>query len=539
MRLLLLLLLLGPAQEEGGGIFSGTGRQGAVAAGAPESVAAGIGILKAGGNAADAAVATLLALSVTDSTMYCFGGEVPILVYDAKRKVVEVVAGQGAAPKLATLDHFEKRGGIPTSGIESAAVPAALDACLVALDRYGTMSFAETVAPTLALLDRSPSGWHPDLAETLRRLVEAEKAAEGDRSKKLKAVADYFYRGPIAREIDAWSRENGGLLRAEDLAAHLSPIEEPLSVDYRGHVVYKCGAWTQGPALLETLRLLEGYDLRSKGWGSADAVHLGVEALKLGLADRDVHYADPRVVDVPIRPLISKEYADLRRPLIDPARASREQRPGDPRAMKALLDPAAVRAGLGGNPRDTTTCLTADRWGNVVAATPSGWSGVCAGKTGVWLGSRLQSFNSWKGHPNCIAPGKRPRITLTPTLILKDGAPVAAVSVAGGDGQDQVTLQVVTNLIDFDLPPDKAVTAPRWLTGHYVGSFGQSPPKLGSLMLQDELPASLSTELKRRGHDVSPASAPLWWPVALRRDPKTGALHAAGDPKAQRHAAAY
>ena len=539
MRLLLLLLLLGPAQEEGGAGFSATGHQGAVAAGAPESVAAGLLILKAGGNAADAAVATLLALSVTDSTMYCFGGEVPILVYDAKRKVVEVVAGQGAAPTLATLDYFEKKGGIPTHGIEAAAVPAALDACLVTLERYGTKSFAEVAAPTLVLLDQSPAGWYGDLARTIRRLVDAEKNAEGDRSKKLRAVADYFYRGPIAQEIDAWSREHGGLLRAGDLAAHQTPVEEPLSVDYRGHTVYKCGAWTQGPCLLETLRLLEGYDLRAKGWGSADAVHLGVEALKLGLADRDVHYADPKFVEVPIGTLISRDYADLRRPLIDPAKASREQRPGDPKNRKALLDPAAVRAGLGGSPRDTTTCLTADRWGNVVAATPSGWSGVCAGKTGVWLGSRLQSFNSWKGHPNCIAPGKRPRITLTPTLILKDGAPVAAVSVAGGDAQDQVSLQVVTNMLDFDLPPDRAVTAPRWLTGHYTGSFGQSPPRLGSLMLQDDLPASLSAEMKARGHDVTSISAPLWWPVALRRDPKTGLLHAAGDPKARRHAGAY
>lgn len=536
MRLLLLLLLLGPAQEEG---WRASGTRGAVAAGAPESVAAGIALLKAGGNAVDSAVATLLALSVTDSTMYCFGGEVPILVYDATRRTVEVVAGQGVAPKLATLDHFEKLGGIPTHGIQSAAVPAALDACLVALDRYGTKSFAECAAPTLALLEATPSGWHGDLGRTIRRLVDAEKAAEGDRSKKLKAVADYFYRGPIAREIDAWSRDNGGLLRAEDLAAHVTRIEEPVSVEYRGHTVMKCGPWTQGPCLLETLRLLEGVDLRAKGQGSADAVHLSVEALKLGLADRDAHYGDPRVVEVPTKELLSKEYADLRRPLIDPARASREQRPGDPKNLKALLDPAAVRAGLGGNPRDTTTCLTADRWGNVVAATPSGWSGVVAGKTGVWLGSRLQSFNPWKGHPNCIAPGKRPRITLTPTLILKDGAPVAAVSVAGGDGQDQVTLQVVTNMIDFDLPPDKAVTAPRWLTGHYVGSFGQSRPTLGSLTLQGDHAPALFDEMRKRGHDVSPQSAPLWWPVALRRDPKSGIVHVAGDPKAQRHAAAY
>jgi gamma-glutamyltranspeptidase/glutathione hydrolase len=535
MRALLLVLLLACPQESG---WNATGKQGAVAAGGQGSVDAGIETLKADGNAVDAAVATLLALSVTDSTMFCFGGEVPILVYDAKRNVVEVIAGQGAAPKLATLEHFEKSGGIPTHGIESAAVPAALDACLVALDRYGTKSFAEVVAPTLKLLgDREP--WHPDLFRTLTRLIEAEQNAVGNRSKKLRAVADCFYRGPIAQEIDAWSRENHGLLRAEDLAAHVTRVEEPVSAGYRGHTVYKCGAWTQGPCLLEALRLLEGYDLRTKGAGSPDAIHLAVEALKLGLADRDVHYADPLFAEVPVKDLISKEYAELRRPLIDAQRASREQRPGDPKNHKALLDTVAVRAGLGGTPHDTTTCLTADRWGNVVAATPSGWSGVCAGKTGVWLGSRLQSFNTWKGHPNCIAPGKRPRITLTPTLIFKDGSPVAAVSVAGGDAQDQVTLQVVLNMIDFDLPPDRAVTAPRWLTGHYTGSFGQSRPRLGSLMLQEGTAPAVVEELKRRGHDVRSQSPPLWWPVALRRDPQSGLLHAAGDPDAHRHAAAY
>jgi gamma-glutamyltranspeptidase/glutathione hydrolase len=181
----------------------------------------------------------------------------------------------------------------------------------------------------------------------------------------------------------------------------------------------------------------------------------------------------------------------------------------------------------------------ADRWGSVVAATPSGWSGVVAGKTGVWLGSRLQSFNLWKGHPNCLQPGKRPRITLTPTLVFKDGKPVLAVSVAGGDGQDQVTLQVVINSIDFGFAPDRAVTAARFLTNHYVGSFGQSPPRLGSLALQREIGAEVVEELRQRGHRVTSASAPLWHPVALSIDAKTGEFRVAGDPKAKRHAAAY
>jgi gamma-glutamyltranspeptidase/glutathione hydrolase len=536
MKMLLLFLLLAPQDPTG---WSAEGRNGAVAAGGAGSVAAGIETLKSGGNAMDAAAATLLALSVTDHTQFCFGSEVPILVHDAKRGTVEVVAGMGHAPALATFDHFEKRGGIPRNGIEAAAVPAALDAVLVLLERWGTRSFEQSVAPALKLLEEEPGDWPRNLARTFRRLVDAEKACAGDRAKKLRAVADFFYRGPIAKELDAWSRDAGGLLRAEDLAAHVTRVEKPASVEYRGFTVYKCSSWTQGPYLLQALRLLEGFDLKAMGHNSADAIHVATEAMKLAMADRDVHFGDPAVVDVPLDRLLSKEYADLRRPLIDLKKASLEQRPGDPRGMKALLPEPEARKGLGGRPNDTTTCVVADKDGNVVAATPSGWSGVLAGETGVWLGSRLQSFNLWRGHPNCIAPGKRPRITLTPTLVFKDGKPVVAVSVAGGDAQDQVTLQLLLNHLDFGLPADRAVTAPRFQTYHYTSSFGQTPPDLGSLSVQEETGAATLDALRSRGHRVSPTRAPVWWPVLLTRDPATGRLHAAGDPKARRHAAAY
>ena len=531
----ILLLLLPPAQDS----WKASGTQGAVAAGGQGAVDAGLEILKAGGNAVDAAVATILALSVTDHTQFCFGGEVPILIYHAKKDVAEVIAGQGAAPKLATRDYFEKRGGIPLHGLEPAAVPAALDACCVALSRHGTMSFAEVAAPAIRLLHHERGGWEADLVHTLQRLVGAEKAREGDRERKIRAVSDYFYRGPLAQELDAWMREQGGLIRAEDLAAHVTNVERPVWVDYRGHTVLKCGPWTQGPYLLEALRLLEGYDLRAMGHNSADALHVTLEAMKLGLADRDAYYADPEFVAVPMEKLLSREYADLRRPLIDPKKASLVQRPGDPRGMGALLPEAEARKGLGGTPNDTTTCVVADRWGNVVAATPSGWSGVVAGKTGVWLGTRLQSFNTWKGHPNCIEPGKRPRITLTPTLILKGGKPVAAISVAGGDGQDQVGLQLVLNRLDFGMTAAEAVTAPRIQTSHFVGSFGQSPPRLGSLQVQEEIEGRVYEELAARGHRVTRTRAPVWWPVMITIDPVSGRLEAAGDPKARRHAGSY
>ena len=520
----------------------GVGKQGAVSAGGAEAVAAGMEILKRGGNAADAAAATILALSVTDSGGFCFGGEVPILVYNARRQAVEVLAGQGAAPRLATHEYFARQGGIPSRGPPAAAVPGAFDACITLLDREGTLRLAEVAEPTLRLLDSTKADWakadwHPLLARSLRRLIAAEDQAGGDRSRGLRLAADYFYRGPLARELAAWCEQNGGLIRYSDLATHVTRVEDPVMVDYRGHAVYKCGAWTQGPYLLQTLRLLEGFDLAALGHNQPETIHITIEAMKLALADRDVYYADPLFAEVPLETLLSRPYADLRRPLIDREHASLEQRPGDPRGGRPLLAEKEKRRGLGGPIHDTTTCVTADRWGNVIVATPSGWSGVQAGETGIWLGSRLQSFNTWDGHPNCIAPGKRPRITLTPTLVLKAGKPLLAVSVAGGDGQDQAALQMVLNQIEFGLSPAESTTAVRFGTNHHVGSFGQTPPALGSLSIHADADEATIRALRQRGHTVQSSAGALWAPSIIRIG-SDGRLEAAGDARARRLAAA-
>ena len=519
--------------------WKAAGKNGAVATGGKGAAAAGLEILKSGGNAADAAAATMLALSVTDSDLFCFGSEAPIIVYDAKRKVVEVICGQGGAPRLATREYFARKGGIPKSGVEAAAVPGFLDACLTMLDRYGTKRFEDVVTPTLKLLDQNAKPWHGLLAKTLRRLVEAERGSAPDRARGLRLVADYFYRGPIARELDEWCSKNGGLIRYVDLATHATRIEEPVVAGYRGHRIYKCGPWTQGPYALQTMQLLEGFDLKGLGQGSAASIHLIVESMKLALADRDVYYADPSFVEVPLRELLAEQYVYARRGLIDPRKASLELRPGDPRNGKAALERSNVPFGAKGKVNDTTTCLTADRWGNVVAATPSGWSGVQAGETGIWLGSRLQSLNIWEGHPNCIEPGKRPRITLTPTLVMKDGKPVLAISVAGGDAQDQATIQMLTNYIDFGLGVEKLVTTPRYTTDHMVGSFGQTAPVLAGLNMSEGFDAKLIAELKARGHKVklSPRG-PGYDRVVIEIDAATGEMRAAGDPNSGRHAVA-
>jgi gamma-glutamyltranspeptidase/glutathione hydrolase len=543
-----------------GEAWQASGPSGAVSAGGFAAVEAGLEVLKAGGNATDAAVAVILALSVTDSSAFCFGGEVPILIHSAGTGQVVVIGGQGVAPRLATRDYFAARGGIPLRGIEPAAVPAALDACLTALDRFGTMTFNQVVTPTLRLLDKGQRPWHTDLARTLRELTVAETQAQRpndpapatretgrlpDRSRGLRLVADAFYRGTIARRIDAWSRDSGGLLRYNDLATHVTRVEEPVSVDYKGYAIYKCGPWTQGPYLLQALQILEGFPLSSMGHNSAQAIHLTVEALKLGLADRDTYFADPLFQDVPTGRLLDPGYASKRRGLLDSDRASLMRRPGDPRSGKAELDPGADPAQRRGPApttasHDTTTCVVADRWGNMVAATPSGWSGVLAGDTGVWLGSRLQSFNLWPGHPNVIEPGKRPRITLSPTIVLKQGRPVLGISVAGGDNQDQMTLQLVLNDLEFHLKPATSVTAPRFMSDHLIGSFGQKPPALGRLRINPDVGPDTLDSLRTRGHTLAPGPGPLGAaPSVISIDPETLSIQAAGDPRAGRHALAY
>lgn len=520
---------------------------GVVAAGGAPAVAAGIGVLDRGGNAADAAVATILALTITDHGECCIGGEVPLLIYSASRREVKALSGQGRAPLSPTAIEWYLRHGIPAGDIRMAPVPAVVDLCLTTLQRYGTRTLAEVVAPTLDLLDAGTEPWHPNLARTLRRLVEEEGLTAGTREQKLQAASDRFYgrhpqRNDVAEELEAFYIARGGFLRRADLAAHHTPIEDPVTVDYRGYTVCKCGPWTQGPWLCQALRLLEGFDLRRMGHLSADYVHVAVEAIKLAMADRDEYYGDPEFAEVPLTALLSDEYTSLRRPLIDLQQASRQARPGDPRTMQAVKRLAAWEPGIGG----TTTCVVADRWGNVVAATPS--ANVChdghhGGPAGVTYGNRLLSLNTTPGHPNCIQPGKRPRITLTPTLVLKDGRPVMAISVAGGDLQDQATLNLLLDHVEFGLLPETAVTTPRFATAHHEDSFNPDPDRrrtfkqVASLTINEAVDQGVQTELARRGHQVEATAGPIAHPVMIYLDHGSGSLYAAGDPATGRHAA--
>jgi len=288
--------------------------------------------------------------------------------------------------------------------------------------------------------------------------------------------------------------------------------------------------------------LLEGFDLKVMGQFSADYIHVVLEAIKLALADRDAYYGDPNFVDVPLQALFSAAYTEIRRPLIDMQKASQEARPGDPHGMKPLKTLGVFRPGVGG----TTTCVVADRWGNVVSATPSANVPIeprDGGRAGVTFGNRLRSFNTTPGHPNCIQPGKRPRITLTPTLVLKDGKPIMAISVAGGDLQDQATLNLLLDVIEFDMRPETAVTAPRFATSHYQNSFNPNPARIetfgepGSLTVSNRVSDSVQEELSRRGHHLSVTTSPIASPVMLYIDQNSGVFYAAGNPEASRHAA--
>jgi gamma-glutamyltranspeptidase/glutathione hydrolase len=532
------------------------GTKGSLICGCSQGADAGLQILTSGGNAVDAAVASMLTQSVVESELFCFGSEVPIIIYDAQRKSVEVIAGLGAAPQLATVEWFKANRNSKIQGrgdIANCVVPGFLDACLTALDRSGTLTFTQCAQPMLEVLRQrantqpnqvqqlagnrqrisdSPK-WiehHRNFLRLMERLIEAEQAGTVDRRTGLWQVSQYFYRGPIAREIDAWSRANGGLLRYHDFARHHTRIDRPLSAQFMGHTIYKCGVWTQGPYLLQTLKMLETFGLSEFKRESTDYIHLVIEAMKLCLADRDAFFADPEFVDVPIERLMSEEYLQLRRSLIQTQTASMEQTPGNPYALEAKLGiPPQDHSITSGRSSDTSSCLVADQWGNVVAATPSGWGGVRAGDTGVELGSRLIGLTCWSKHPSELEPNKRPRITLTPTLVLKDGKPVLAISVAGGDQQDQASLQVLLNRIVFQLPADEAVRSPRFGTDHHINWFGHTPFLPGSLTLSNSFGQPTIEALRERGHQVR-VGRPAATAVLLVIDPETGAKHAAGEP---------
>jgi gamma-glutamyltranspeptidase/glutathione hydrolase len=577
------------------------GTHGAVAGGSEYATEAGMRVYFQGGNAVDAGVATMFAASVSEFSHFGMGGEAPILIRTKAGKVYSI-AGVGTMPKLATAELFRERkpkageiltldpggmkGIIPVAGIMPALVPGMVESGLVALREFGTKSFGEVAQTAIELADgmaidemragaiaRSrrffdlwpdskktfmPDGQvpmpgdvfrQPNLARTLRSMVAAEKkvlAAGGSRTAGIDAVRDYFYRGDIAHRIDTFMKENDGLLRYEDMAAFKLQPEEPVSVDYRGYKVYKPAFWSQGPAMLQALNILEGFDLRSLGFNSAEYIHKVTEALKLAYADRDTYYGDPKFVSVPTATLLSKEYAAERRKLIG-QKASLDFVPGtindkkgrhpiDMEIARTKIDPELMSS--------DTTCVDAiDKDGIVFSATPSGaWlPSVIAGDTGIPLTERAQSFLLVPGSPNELAGGKRPRVTLSPTLVTQQGGrPYLAFSTPGGDNQDQSLIQLFLDVVEFGMNAQAAVEAPRLQTRHLVSSFDNHAWVRGDLLLDERIPQNVMQDLAARGDRVGIRSR---WasgaaPVMVRVLPD-GVIEAGADPYGYRVAHAY
>ncbi|MFN3325661.1 MAG: gamma-glutamyltransferase family protein [Bryobacteraceae bacterium] len=539
-------------------------------------VEAGYRMLTQGGNAVDAGVAAVLAAAVTEQARFGLGGEMPVLIKMAGKPVISI-SGVGTAPARATVEYYRSREPepwerpdrmppIPTQGLRAAILPGVFDGLILALRQYGTMSFAQVAAPAIEYADAFPmpeefarfifnhrevlATWptsrafflptgapprhgeifrQPHLARTLRELAAVERKARGRRDRKLQAIRDHFYRGPLAARFASHSQENGGLITFDDMKAFHATEERPLSVTFQGYEVYKTGFWTQGPVLLQALQLLEGFDLRSMGHNSPAYVHTVTEALKLAFADRDRYYGDPRFSEIPESTLLSSTYAAERRKLIDSKAASLDHRPGafgGPLAMPST----ATTAG----PANDTTCVNVvDRFGNAFSATPSGaWlPSVIAGDTGIPFSSRLHSFVLTAGHANQIAPGKRPRVTLTPTLVLKDGKEYMALSTPGGDNQDQTLVQVLLNILVFGMGPQQAVEAPRFQTEHYYSSFGFHEFKPGVLLIEGRFPPETVQALEAMGHRVTVQAA--WGnpsaPTVIQI--VDGVLHGGADPR--------
>jgi gamma-glutamyltranspeptidase/glutathione hydrolase len=565
------------------------GRHGVVAAGRSFTADAGARVLAAGGNAIDAGIAAVFAGAVVEISHFGLGGEAPMIIYSARDREVIVINGQGSAPRAASVQMFAAQNVIPGNGPLGGTVPAVVDAAALALARYGTRSLGDVLAPAIELADGfpmyeflrryleserkacEPYAWtmrtyygdgrvvasgemfrQPNLARTLRALVDAERkalTAGAPREQAIRAGRDAFYKGDIARRIAASTKEAGGILSEEDLASYEGKIEKPVSTDYRGYQVFKAGPWNQGPVLLQTLELLEGFDLRSMGIGSADAFHTIVEAVKLAYADRDRYYGDPDFVQVPMSALLSDAYAASRRTLIDPARASLEQRPGRPEAIGTAPDVVFTKNEKVGSdpvePGDTTAVQAVDAAGNLFSATPSsGWllgGAFVAGDTGVPLSNRMQAFRLDPRSPNVLAGGKRPRTTLTPTVVLKDGRPFLAIGTPGGDSQDQQILLVLLNMIDFGRDVQAAIEAPRVNSLHPESSFDDHRAQPGVLEVEDTAGAAVIEELQRRGHQlrVRPVLGISTGIVAVGIDPVSGALRGGADPRRERYVVAW
>ena len=565
------------------------GRHAAVASMKAEATEAARRILDAGGNAFDAAVGGQAALAVTDFSLNGMGSDAVLLIYNAKDKKVYSVNAEPRAPKLATIEWYQKNNGgkIPQSdGLLSGGIPGVVDAWYTLLDRWGTMSFKQVLQPGIDLAENGfplseygasyiaetkkilkypttvkiymPNGHppkageilkNPDLARTLKKLVEAEKTNQSKgRHEALKAARDRFYKGDIAKDLAAFSEANRGLFRYEDFAEYTAEVESPVSINYRGYQIYKNPSSSQGPTELIALNILEGYDLKALGLNSPDYLHTSAEAVKLAMGDREKYLGDMDYIKIPYDGLLSKDYARERRKLIDPAKASLDLRPGSPEkfAASSPLD-RPVHEVLDGDARhdgDTSYIAVVDKDRNMVSFEPSlhdlFGTGVVMGNTGLIFNCRGDYYSLVRGEANALEPGKRPRSTLQSTLIMKDGQPYAILGSPGGDDQVIRTIQTLINMIDFGMNIQQAIEAPRWSSRAFPASPFPHTMHPGDLAVESRIPESTRQALISRGHKlrVDPPWS-LGSNAGIVLDVNTGVLSAGADPRVDAYAWAW
>ncbi|MBB3982639.1 gamma-glutamyltranspeptidase/glutathione hydrolase [Sphingobium fontiphilum] len=562
------------------------GNFGIVAAGRHYAVAAGTRILMAGGNATDAGVAAVFAAAVTEISHFGFGGEAPTIIFDSQTKKASVINGQGTAPALATPDKFAALGMVPGNGPNGGTLPAMVDAMALALQLNGTMSLDQVMQPAIELADgfvmynflaevfvsqqkatakyRSaydtyyPGGKlpktgeifrQPNLARTMRIIAQADKAAlakTGDRKAAIQAGRDAFYKGDIARRIGAAMEADGGLMRYADLAGYKGRVEAPATADVFGYTVCKGGFWSQGPALLLALNIAEAAGIATMEPGSELYLHTLAESIKLAFDDRNAYFGDPDYAKIPAKGLLSKDYAAARARDIGP-RASLEHRYGDPWAFEGVKrsTPAFTPHVLKKPPTptaDTTAIEVVDRQGNLFSCTPSsGWmlgGAYIAGDTGVPMSNRMTVFDLDPESPNVLVPGKRPRTTLSPSLVLRDGAPFLAIGTPGGDNQDQQIMNVLLRVLAFGEPLQAAIEAPRINSNHFHGSFAIKKDEPGVLEIEDRVPQAVRDGLTARGHklDLLGPFGVSTGIVAAGVVPETGTLRGGADVRRERYA---
>lgn len=516
-------------------------RNGMVATSQPVAALVGLRVLMEGGNAVDAAVATAAALNVLEPMSIGIGGDMFAIAYICKSEKLIGINASGRSPYGLNVEELRKKGytSMPDYGMIPVTVPGALDGWVKLVERFGEMPLSRLLEPAIryaedgfAVTPQIALSWasslgklskHPNTAKHYLINGRAPKVGELFRqphlARTLRLIAeggkDPFYEGEIAEEIVRFSEENGGYLSMEDFKDHSSEWVEPVCSTYRGFKLYELPPNCQGITAQIALNIVEGFDLSSMGHNSADYLHLLIESTKLAFADRNRYIADPGFREIPVSGLISKRYADERRGMIDPARAIRSAEPGDPMGFS-----------------DTAYLCVVDSQRNAVSFINSLFhsfgSGMVGGDTGILLQNRGASFSLDPGSYNSLEPHKRPMHTIIPAMLFKDDEPVVIFGVMGGDMQPQGHLQVVCNLVDFDMNVQDAIDAPRF---RYMGGEG--------IALEEGISEEVTHELERRGHKILPPNTFFGGGQAIFIDPETGSLHGGSDHRRDGCAVGY